>query len=156
MIFLNIFKKQQKIASSDIVTNFHDSKKRLFQWNYILWINSITRHNELKMFYGIAEKARLEGFLLLRLVSITVTKSYAQLLIALWKRMYLDLKPLGNFQDSQADFRKRQEKNVKNISESSAFSRNRTEAVPLDPREILAEVVARTLKTGLRGTRTGQ
>lgn len=70
--------------------------------------------------------------------------------------MHLDLKPLGNFQDSQAYFRKHQEKNVKNISESSAVSRNRIEAVPFDSREILAGAVAETQKTGLRGAGTGQ
>lgn len=115
MIYLNIFKTQQKPASSDVVTNFHDGKNRLFQWNHILWINSITRHNESRILFGTAEKARLKGCLLLRLVSITAIKSYAQLLIALFKRTYLDWKPLGNFQDSQADFRKHQEKNVKHF-----------------------------------------
>lgn len=60
---------------------------------------------------------RLKGWLQLRFWIITVIKSYSQLPTALQNRNYLDWNFLGNFQDSQTDFRKFQEKELEKILE---------------------------------------
>lgn len=67
----------------------------------------------------LAQLKRQGQKVVLRFVNITVIKSHFQLLTALQNRKYLNSKPLGNFQDSQADFRKKSVKKCRNISESS-------------------------------------